>query len=183
MTGADGKSVLLKESYITVEKVPEPVKAGFSVSPTSGDAPLTIVFTDKTTGDADAWNWSFGDGSVSDKQNPNHSYTKPGIYTVRLEASGPGGSDSIEKADKITVLATQISPEVRITAEPANGTAPLTVSFNQLNTGEGLRSTWTFGEGNSSNDKSPVHTYTMPGLYNVSLTLQDAQGQTTHYEE
>lgn len=178
MTGTDGKSVLLKESYITVEKAPKPVKAGFSASPTSGDAALTVAFSDKTTGDADAWNWSFGDGGMSDKQNPNHTYTKPGIYTVRLESSGPGGRDIIEKADKITVLATQISPEVRITAEPANGTAPLTVSFNQLNTGEGLRSTWTFGEGNSSNEKSPVHTYTMPGLYNVTLTLQDAQGQT-----
>lgn len=178
VTGTDDVSIFTREDLINALKTPEPVRAGFFAFPMSGDAPLTVTFTDKSTGDIDRWNWSFGDGSLSDKQNPEHTYTKPGIYPVRLEVSGLGGRDIMEKSDQISILGSGISPEIIITAEPSKGTAPLTVSFEKTSTGNEVSSLWTFGEGNSSKEENPVYTYTNPGVYNVSLIIQDKQGQT-----
>ncbi len=178
VTGPDGRSEKSDENLIIVETAVEPVRAAFSVYPISGDAPLTVSCTDKTMGDADTWNWSFGDGGFSSEKNPNHTYNQPGIYTVSLEASGPGGKDSVVKNDLISVLGSGISPELIITAEPAHGTAPLTVTFGKTNVSNAVSTVWNFGEGNTSNEENPVHTYAVPGLYNVSLTVQDSLGQT-----
>ncbi len=177
VTGPDGTDEIVKEKLIVAEKSIEPVRAAFSALPISGDAPLTVAFTDKSTGDADNWNWSFGDGLTSNEKNPSHIYSKPGIYTVRLNAGGPGGNDNVEKKALISVLGSGISPELIITAEPAKGTAPLTVSFGKTNIDNEMSSQWSFGDGNASSEDSPVYTYTIPGVYNVSLTIQDLQGQ------
>ena len=68
------------------------VEADFSANPTQGVAPLTVSFTDLTTGGTiDTWVWDFGDGTTSGQQNPNHIYNTPGSYTVSLTASGPSG--------------------------------------------------------------------------------------------
>ncbi|HOJ96968.1 MAG TPA: PKD domain-containing protein, partial [Methanospirillum sp.] len=178
VTGPDGSSEKFDENLIVVDTPVEPVRAAFSVYPISGDAPLTISCTDKTMGDADTWNWSFGDGGFSSEKNPNHTYNQPGIYTVSLEACGPGGKDSVVKNDLISVLGSGISPELIITAEPAHGTAPLTVTFEKTNVPHAVSTLWDFGEGNTSNEENPVHTYVIPGVYNVSLTVQDSFGQT-----
>ena len=177
VTGPDGTDELVRENLITLEKSIEPVHAAFSALPISGDAPLTVAFTDKSTGDTDNWNWSFGDGLTSNEKNPSHIYSKPGIYTVTLNAGGPGGNDTVEKKDLISVLGSGLSPELIITAEPAQGTAPLTVLFGKTKTDNEMSSQWSFGDGNTSGEASPVHTYINPGVYNVSLTIQDLQGQ------
>jgi hypothetical protein len=65
--------------------VPVQPAAGFTGSPTSGTAPLTVQFTSTSKG-ANAYTWSFGDGGISPVQNPRHTYRTPGIYTVSLEA-------------------------------------------------------------------------------------------------
>jgi PKD repeat protein len=61
-----------------VSKVPV---AAFSASPTSGYAPQTIKFTDKSTGSLTSWKWDFGDGTYSTQKNPSHTYSKAGKYT------------------------------------------------------------------------------------------------------
>jgi PKD repeat protein len=66
--------------------------ASFTASPTSGAAPLTVQFTDTSTGSPSAWSWSFGDGTTSTAQNPTHTYTDPGSYTATLTASNSSGS-------------------------------------------------------------------------------------------
>ncbi|WP_304021979.1 PKD domain-containing protein [Methanospirillum hungatei] len=177
ITGPDGTDVLVKENFIVAEKSIEPVRASFSALPISGDAPLTVAFTDKSTGDVENLTWFFGDGLTSNEKNPEHTYTKPGIYTVRLNADGPGVNDSVEKTDLISVLGSALSPELIITAKPAKGTAPLTVTFGKTDIGNVMSSQWSFGDGNTSSDASPVHTYTLPGVYTVSLTIQDVEGQ------
>lgn len=68
--------------------------ADFSATPTSGTTPLTVSFTDKSTGDIDTWQWDFGDGTTSTERNPTHSYTTAGDYTVKLTVTGPEGSDT-----------------------------------------------------------------------------------------
>ncbi len=74
-----------------------PPEASFSASPTSGEAPLTVNFSDTSTGDLASWSWDFGDGSSSTLQNPTHTYDSAGTYTAELTVTGPGGSDNAEQ--------------------------------------------------------------------------------------
>jgi len=75
----------------------------FTASPTSGTRPLTVEFTDLSTGTIDSWFWEFGDGYTSTEQNPSHTYYFAGDFNVTLTASGPGGSDSETRTDFIHV--------------------------------------------------------------------------------
>lgn len=77
--------------------------AAFSAQPNTGKFPLTVAFTDKSTGSISMRSWDFGDGNISSSQHPSHTYTRPGIYTVSLSVSGSGGSDSEIKTDYIVV--------------------------------------------------------------------------------
>ncbi|MGV8110124.1 PKD domain-containing protein [Methanospirillum sp.] len=176
VTGPDGTKQVKKEGLVVATYTPIPIRAAFSSLPISGEAPLTVAFSDKSVGDMSSWVWDFGDGSISEEQNPVHIYSKPGIYTVSLLVSGPGGSDVVKKVDMISVLGSDISPELVIKADPAEGTAPLTVIFNKSTIGNEVGFLWTFGDGSVSSETNPVHTYFNPGLYNVSLTIQDEAG-------
>jgi len=78
----------------------------FTGTPQSGDAPLTVQFTDTTAGSPTSWNWKFGDGGSSSLQNPSHVYNTPGNYRVTLVTSGPTGSHTTARDDYITVTGT-----------------------------------------------------------------------------
>ncbi|MFQ6102206.1 MAG: PKD domain-containing protein, partial [Anaerolineae bacterium] len=93
-----------------VEVAPPPA-ADFTASPTSGYAPLTVDFTNLTTGEVSGYAWAFGDGATSVVTHPTHVYTATGVHTVSLTASGPGGSDTLTRTNYIAV------------AEPISGTA------------------------------------------------------------
>jgi len=77
--------------------------ADFTSDTVSGSAPLTVNFTDQSCGITTSWSWDFGDGSTSSEQNPSHTYTNPGTYTVSLTVAGPGGSDKKTEVDFISV--------------------------------------------------------------------------------
>jgi hypothetical protein len=81
--------------------------ANFSATPTTGAAPLTVNFTDLSTGTVDSWNWSFGDSSNSNEQNPSqnpsHTYNDTGSYTVTFTVTGTEDSDTETKTDYIKV--------------------------------------------------------------------------------
>lgn len=78
--------------------------ASFTASPTNGVVPLNVTFTDASSGAPTSWSWSFGDSGTSTLQNPNHTYTTPGVYSVTLIASNAGGSGTNTQANLITVL-------------------------------------------------------------------------------
>lgn len=82
-----------------------PVAADFSSDVTSGHAPLTILFTDASTGDATSWAWDFNNDGVVDAvtQNPEYTFNEPGEYTVTLTASNDISSDQVVKTDFIRV--------------------------------------------------------------------------------
>jgi PKD repeat protein len=77
--------------------------AAFSGSPTSGDAPLTVSFTDESAGGPTSWSWSFGDNEYSTSQNPSHTYNSPGTYSVSLTVANAEGSDTLTRNGYITV--------------------------------------------------------------------------------
>jgi parallel beta-helix repeat protein len=99
------------ESYvfdeINSDKLPlhtgaEPA-ANFTGTPLSGYAPLTVTFSDFSTGNIAGWEWSFGDGQISAEKSPVHTYTASGTYSVTLNVTGPAGSDKMIRAGYITV--------------------------------------------------------------------------------
>ena len=155
-----------------------PPVAEFSGTPTSGTAPLTVSFSDLSSGSPDSWSWNFGDGNSSSAQNPSHTYTNPGSYTVTLTASNSNGSDGETKVDYIVVSA-GTAPTADFDATPLTGTAPLEVSFMNASTGGATSWSWDFGDGNSSNAQDPTHTFTAAGTYTVSMTASNAYGSDT----
>jgi outer membrane protein assembly factor BamB len=83
-----------------------PPVANFTATPTNGKTPLTVEFTDTSSGNIiNAWAWDFdNDGTIdSTEQNPTYTYNNPGIYTVKLTVSGPYDSASEIKTDFITI--------------------------------------------------------------------------------
>jgi len=117
-------SVMGKISDLVVDPcatvVPTP---NFGASPTVGNAPLSVAFTDSSTC-ATAWAWDFGDGSTSTLQSPSHVYTQPGTYTVTLTVEGPGGQNSLVRTDLITVNAPPPPPTNDLVLSlPTPGTA------------------------------------------------------------
>jgi PKD repeat protein len=78
---------------------PVPPTASFTAVPTSGTAPLTVNFTDTSSGNPDTWAWDFeNDGTVdSTARNPSFTYTTPATYTAKLTVSNSAGSSSSTK--------------------------------------------------------------------------------------
>ncbi len=84
--------------YLPLAEWSNPLTAGFDGNGTQGVPPLSVLFTDTSSGQPTHWNWMFGDGSVSHEQNPIHTYRGVGRYTVTLEVSDSNGrSDIIRK--------------------------------------------------------------------------------------
>ncbi len=100
VTGPGGNS---NPDTTSITVVPPPPVANLSASPTSGTVPLTVQFTDASTGSVTGWSWVFGDGGTSTSQNPSYTYSTPGTYTVSLTVTGPGGSNTTTAANYITV--------------------------------------------------------------------------------
>jgi len=97
------KDTASKPDYITVR---EPkIKADFVGTPTSGPSPLTVRFSDKSTGSPTNWFWDFGDGYTSaGVKDPSHTYTYGGTYTVTLTITLGDEIDRVTKANYITVI-------------------------------------------------------------------------------
>jgi PKD repeat protein len=77
--------------------------ADFTSNITSGPAPLTVKFTDTSTHSPTAWRWEFGDGNISELQNPLHIYEAAGTYTVSMTAANEAGMGTVEKEWYVTV--------------------------------------------------------------------------------
>ncbi|HUJ11494.1 MAG TPA: PKD domain-containing protein [Verrucomicrobiae bacterium] len=151
-----------------------PPSASFTASPTNGVAPLNVAFTDTSSGSPTSWSWNFGDTGTSTSQSPNHTYTTPGTYSVRLIASNSGGSSTNTQTNLITVLPPP--PVASFTATPTNGAAPLTVSFTDASSGSITGWSWAFGDSGTSTSQSPSHQYINPGSYAVQEIVSGTGG-------
>jgi PKD repeat protein/surface antigen len=145
--------------------------ADFSASPVSGSAPLAVQFIDQSMGDPDSWYWDFGDGSTSSEQHPSHTYTSAGTYDVSLLVSNPVQADYLVKEGYILVTEQLVAD---FSADSTFGAAPLAIQFTDLSAGNPDYWYWDFGDGTTSNDQHPNHTYNTPGSYDVSLLVSNA---------
>jgi PKD repeat protein len=179
-TNASGSTTKTLAGYITVASPPA---ANFSASPTSGGGPLTVDFTDTSTGNPTSWSWDFGDpgsgsADTSTSQNPSHEYDSDGTYTVALTATNANGSTT-KTAVGLIVVGT--APVAAFSGAPTSGSAPLLVDFTDASTGTPTSWTWDFGDPGSgaddtSIDPNPSHTYQADGTYTVKLTVSNATG-------
>ena len=112
------------------DSLPSP-KANFIALPTSGGPPLTVEFSDLSTGDITEWAWDFNNDGVvdSNENNPSYVYQSAGKYTVSLKVTGPGGSNTEIKNEYIRVQDFELT-EWKLLGE--NGYAVLYIKFNTL---------------------------------------------------
>jgi PKD repeat protein len=179
VTGPGGASTETKTDYITVND-PPPV-AVFTATPLSGIAPLTVNFTDLSTGPIDTWSWDFDNDGTPDstEQNPSFTYNAVGTYAVSLTVTGPGGSDTVTQSGYITVA--DPPPMAVFSANPTVGTEPLTVNFEDLSTGEITTWSWDFDNDDveDSAEQNPTYTFSAAGVYTVKLTVIGPGGSST----
>jgi PKD repeat protein len=175
-----GSDTLKKAKYITVlVSTTAGPTADFTADVTEGTAPLTVQFTDQSTGDPTSWSWDFGDGGSSTAQNPLHEYATAGTYTVSLTVTSEAGTDTLSIGDYITVTGSAVGPTADFTSDVTSGDAPLTVQFTDRSTGEPISWVWDFGDRSTSTEQNPQHTYVKKGSYTVSLTVSDDTGSDT----
>ena len=175
-TGPGGFDTLTRTNYITVTESLN-VMADFTANPTSGSVPLTVTFTNTSTG-ATTYVWNLGDGTVLTDPDPTHTYTEIGTYTVTLTATGPGGSDTLTRTNYITV--TFPPPVANFTAtEPLSGSTPLVITFTGNISGVVDSYLWNFGDGETSTETQPVHIYNQAGIYTVTLAVTGPGGSDT----
>jgi PKD repeat protein/subtilisin family serine protease len=175
IAGPGGTDTETRQAYIQVKSAAP--AANFTATPTSGGGPLVVQFTGISTGNISSRLWNFGDGTTSGEQNPVHTYQNAGSYTVSLTVTGPNGSDTETKDNYIQVTSTV--PVASFTAAPRSGNSPLTVQFTDTSAGSISSRLWNFGDGTTSNDQNPVHTYQNVGSYTVSLTIAGLNGMDT----
>ncbi|MBS1765572.1 MAG: PKD domain-containing protein, partial [Bacteroidetes bacterium] len=147
--------------------------ASFSADSTEGCVPLTVHFSN-TSIHATSFFWDFGNGNTSTLPNPQTVYLNPGSYTVTLIAhnSVSGRSDTLVMPSYITVVS---FPVADFTSNVTSGCSPLTVNFTN-NSANYTTCVWDFGDGFSSTQTNPSHTYSIPGYYTVKLIAYSAYG-------
>lgn len=119
-----GQDGITRSSFITVS--PMPAVAVFSGTPLSGYAPLTVAFTNNSSGDYTDVLWSFGDGLTSTAVSPSHTYLQAGSYPVSLTVSGPGGTDAHVLGQPVVVRAAVYLPLVMRNLAPPTPTPTAT---------------------------------------------------------
>ena len=167
-------TVPVPSGTITVS-VQRPI-AAFSANTTLGKVPLVVRFTDESGGSPLEWEWDFGDGGISQEQNPVHTYAIPGTYTVTLRAANSGGSDIERKIYYITINPAYQPPGAAFSADPPSIAQPFTVRFLDRSTGPPTNWVWTFGDGSTSTEQNPLHSYSGPGIYTVVLEAGNDAG-------
>jgi PKD repeat protein len=188
-----GEKIGLQTGEARLGQGPNPLRASFTAVAISagGNQPpsagfdwqcdhLACDFTDASTdadGSVTAWSWQFGDGESSSQQSPSHTYAASGTYTVVLTVTDNEGA------------AAQISKQVTASAAPPPQNQPPRAEFQvdctQLTCVLSDRSTddvgvtswaWDFGDGATSTDRNPTHTYSSAGTFHVRLTVTDGGG-------
>ena len=153
-----------------------PPNAKFSSpNPTACKVSHTVDFVDNSDS-AVTWSWTFGDSlsgalNYSNLQNPQHTYTKEGMYTVKLVVMSIYGCyDTIIKTNFVRIG----RPTANFVATNLSGCVPLNATFAYTGTAGALF--WEFGNGNTSNKNNPTALYNQAGVYSVKVMVTDAVG-------
>ncbi len=165
----EDENEIVKPDYITANAVPRP---SFTIYPSEGVAPLTVKITDTTFDNAVKRYWDFGDKTTGSEKTLSHLYTAPGDYNITLTVWGEGNCrEVISKV--LHVSEAGESSVFDLSGLPARGFAPLSTSFKV--TGNPYQWNVKFGDGESSSDINPFHSY-KAGIYSPSLHACNSEG-------
>lgn len=178
LTIRNGRGVdsIIKNQYVVVNSLPAP---DFVASATAGCFPLKVSFTDRSLPGSrtiTGWEWDFGDGTISNEQNPVHSYTLAGNFRVILKVTNSNGCVRVLAKSSYIKLRNGVKADFGYASAGGCG-IPAPVSFNNLSIGTGtINYKWDFGDGNTSDQQNPVHTYQSAGVYTVTLVATNSYG-------
>ncbi|MBP6866241.1 MAG: PKD domain-containing protein [Candidatus Pacebacteria bacterium] len=131
----------------------------------------TATFTNSSTGNGLTYLWNFGNGATSTAQNPTYTYATSGSYTVTLKVTNNCGAT--HQVSKIVTVFFCGPLDAQFNLPQSGG---LNLQFTNTSVGTGLSYFWTFGDGGTSTDEDPSHSYAQAGVYLVKLKVFDACG-------
>ena len=174
------------DSAAVTVKAHLPPQVAFTSTTATGCAPLTVYFTDTSTARSEpiaGWYWTFGDGSSSSAQNPVHTYGGSGHFNVSLQVTDTMGCAAGRGIEAyVTVRAVTAAFAV---ADPPHCAATAVAFTNQSTAQQDTLSDWlwAFGDGATSTDWSPTHSYLCPGVYTVTLSVWSSAGCSAVHRE
>lgn len=138
---------------------------------------LFVQFFNQSTSENDivSYHWTFGDGQDSNDQNPTHVYGEPGVYLVCLRIEDNEGCVS-EICHEVVVGEPEEGCNAAFEWELIQGTLGVHFINHSTSNHDIISYHWTFGDGQDSNDQSPSHEYSEPGVYLVCLRIEDNTG-------
>jgi len=172
---------------MTVEVVEPGVRAVINAMPEEGTAPLTVEFDGSTSsafrGRIVSYEWDFGDGSAPTITGAKitHKYDQVNTYTVKLTVTTNENETSVmEKA----IYVREIPLKACFTPSRRSGSVPLAVTFDpKCSTGAVANYSWDFGDGETSENRKPAHTFEFPGTYNVTLEVSDDKNNVNSFSD
>ncbi len=141
---------------------------------------MSVTFTDSSTNSPTAWSWNFGDSNTSTVQNPSHSYTSTGKYTVALTATNQYGNNTCTKTNYIVVSGD-------FTANSATLDSGLQTSGTYASTQVADGTFWMISAVKVSNKYQDQETYTMntgmSSLSSITISVKDKVSTGTQTEK
>ena len=124
---------------------------------------------------ADSFQWDLGDGANSDESQPTHTYTQEGVYKVKLIGKGKGG---VNGTTLDVLIMEPAKPVAAFDIVGGGCTVPCEINF--VNRSKDATSyEWDFGNGSTSQQVNPKHTYTKGGTYTVNLKASGGQSRSS----
>jgi PKD repeat protein len=151
--------------------------AAFTASTSNLTANLDATTSSDPDGTITAYNWAFGDGTTGTGATASHAYAAAGTYSVTLTVTDNLGATATS-TQSVTVVAPNVSPTAAFTSSV--NLLDVTFDSSGSNDPDGTIASyaWDFGDGTTSTEASPVHSYTAAGTYTVTLTVTDNGGGT-----
>ena len=192
--GQDGQCLVIEEEPLDYDArcfAGAPIVAVSDYSPKNPLVNQHISFSDESVAvnTIQSWQWDYGEGNTSSSQNPTHSYTKDGTYTVTLNVTD---NESNYHITSINVSVYNNPPSVLFSSTPGyivigsnprliGGGVSKTVSFQSSSSdsdGTISNNTWDFGDGTKGYGQTVNHTYNISDFYPVSLKIKDDDNST-----
>lgn len=170
------------DTYTQTVSVTFKPQANFTIDISNPSTSDIITLNDTSTdidGSIASYNWSFGDETFSQNQNPTHSYSDDGSYTITLNVTDNKGA--FNQTSK-NIIITNTPPTANFSFTPQNPTDTQIITFtdNSIDIDGSISNcTWTFGDGTTSySQNSTTHQYADNGTYTVTLNVTDDDGDT-----
>jgi len=166
----DGTTTVFQHDFSICGSETSDCHADFSAEH-EGQSSLTYHFEDESEGDIVSWYWNFGDGTTSTEHSPVHTFAQAGMYIVCLNVQGADSSCFDSKFDSLFV---GNGTDCHADFEYDHDSTSLTYHFEDESEGNIVFWYWNFGDGTTSTEHSPIHTYSQAGIYLVCLNVQGA---------